>query len=155
VSRSGSTQKNGRQPILDPPSKITCGLINSCRQAWHSTNSSYLFLRGTVRFNSLEQKFIRLGLDPAALGNEVDTSAQMLIRSLRERGITAETFLNGDSSGPAPFDYGGVVMPFGKHKGVKLRDVPHDYLLWVVENIDKRPLLVKQVSEFLKQQYGL
>jgi hypothetical protein len=112
-------------------------------------------LRGTVRFNSLEQKFIRLGLDPAALGNEVDTSAQMLIRSLRERGITAETFLNGDSSGPAPFDYGGVVMPFGKHKGVKLRDVPHDYLLWVVENIDKRPLLVKQVSEFLKQQYGL
>jgi hypothetical protein len=29
--RFGSTQKNGRQPILDPPSKITCGLTNSCR----------------------------------------------------------------------------------------------------------------------------
>lgn len=29
-----------------------------------------------------------------------------------------------------------ATMPFGKHKGKLLKDVPSDYLLWVYENKD-------------------
>lgn len=29
-----------------------------------------------------------------------------------------------------------VTMPFGKHKGKDLENVPDDYLLWVLENAD-------------------
>jgi hypothetical protein len=107
-----------------------------------------------VKYNSVEEKFIRLMLDRAALGNEINTSAQMLVRSLRERKVTAEMFLNGDYSGPAPFDYGDVILDFGKYEGQKIRDVPPDYLLWVCENVTRKPLLVRQISEFLRQQFG-
>ena len=27
-------------------------------------------------------------------------------------------------------------MPFGKHKGEEIEDIPSDYLKWVAENID-------------------
>lgn len=31
-----------------------------------------------------------------------------------------------------------MTMPFGKHKGEHVNDVPLDYLMWVVENCDLR-----------------
>jgi hypothetical protein len=109
-----------------------------------------------MQYNSLETKFIRLMLDPAARGGEINNSAEMLIRSLRQRGILAEAFLNGDSNnGPAFFDYGDIVMPLKKHKGQKLRDIPDDYILWVVENVTSKPLLVKQCAEYLRQKFGI
>lgn len=33
---------------------------------------------------------------------------------------------------------GGIVMPFGKHKGKSLEDVPSGYLRWALENADIR-----------------
>ena len=29
---------------------------------------------------------------------------------------------------------GEIVMPFGKHKGLRLKDIPKDYLQWMAEN---------------------
>jgi len=48
-----------------------------------------------MKFSDKEIKFLRLGLNPSAQGNEVDTSAQMLFRSLRERGVSAELIVSG------------------------------------------------------------
>jgi hypothetical protein len=44
-------------------------------------------------FSEQEQKLIRLMLDPGAQGNEVSTSCDKLIRSLRKRRVTPEDFL--------------------------------------------------------------
>jgi uncharacterized protein (DUF3820 family) len=29
---------------------------------------------------------------------------------------------------------------FGKHKGVEIKDIPSDYLQWIVEGLDPEPL---------------
>ncbi len=44
-------------------------------------------------FSELEEKLIRLMLDPSAQGNEVSTSCERLVRSLRKRRVTSEDFL--------------------------------------------------------------
>lgn len=111
-----------------------------------------------MKFNSVEEKFIRLGLDPGALGNEIHTSAQMLFKSLRDRKVSAETFLNGSTGGPEPFDYGNVIMPLKKYRGETIRAVAEkdpSYLMWVIENVTSNPLLVRQCTEYMKQKFGL
>ncbi len=40
------------------------------------------------------------------------------------------------------------IMPFGKHKGEKLIDVPDDYLLWLYEN-DKAGRLSDYIEDNL------
>ena len=41
-------------------------------------------------------------------------------------------------------------MPFGKHKGVEVRDVPHSYLSWVLDNIiDLSPTLRRAIRHEL------
>lgn len=43
-------------------------------------------------------------------------------------------------------DSGEVIMPFGKHKGIKLRKIPHDYLAWVDSNCELRPDLKEAIE---------
>jgi hypothetical protein len=50
----------------------------------HSTDLAY---------SEQEQKFIRLMLDPGAQGNEVSTSCERLVSSLRKRRVTSDDFL--------------------------------------------------------------
>lgn len=40
-------------------------------------------------------------------------------------------------------------MPFGKHKGEKLANVPPDYLLWIFENNKCTPEVAKYIAENL------
>jgi hypothetical protein len=47
-------------------------------------------------YSEQEQKFIRLMLDAGAQGNEVSTSCEKLVMSLRKRRITSEDFLAAD-----------------------------------------------------------
>jgi hypothetical protein len=44
-------------------------------------------------FSEQEEKFIRLMLDPGAQGNEVSTSCDKLVRSLRKRRVSPQDFL--------------------------------------------------------------
>ncbi len=39
------------------------------------------------------------------------------------------------------------IMPFGKHKGKRLVDVPADYLLWCYENLTN---LSKDLKEYIE-----
>ena len=89
-----------------------------------------------LQIRPLEAKLLALALDPAARGNEITTSAAKLITSLRSRGISAGELFRGKQPVPAAADselaHALVVrMPFGKHKGKCLRDIPADYLIWV------------------------
>jgi hypothetical protein len=46
-----------------------------------------------MAYTDLEQKFIRLGLDSGALGDEVGNSAVMFFKSLRRRGVKPEELI--------------------------------------------------------------
>lgn len=36
-----------------------------------------------------------------------------------------------------PFNENSI-MPFGKHKGLKLKEVPHDWMRWFYKNLDHK-----------------
>ena len=47
------------------------------------------------------------------------------------------------------------VMPFGKHKGTPLSEVPTDYLWWVIEGsevVDRYPGLAEAIEEELEDR---
>ena len=47
-----------------------------------------------------------------------------------------------------------MIMPFGKHKGDCIEDVPTQYLEWVIDNIhDLDPILRKAIENDLEDRY--
>lgn len=38
---------------------------------------------------------------------------------------------------PFPVNPGLLTMPFGKHKGQLIEDLPLDYIMWCLENVDR------------------
>jgi hypothetical protein len=50
-------------------------------------------LQTNFKYSEQEHKFIRLMLDAGAQGNEVSTSCEMLVRSLRKRQVSSDAFL--------------------------------------------------------------
>ena len=47
-----------------------------------------------------------------------------------------------------------MIMPFGKYSGVRLEDIPEDYLWWVVDTVKNRPRLVKAIEAHLDGLYS-
>ena len=45
-------------------------------------------------------------------------------------------------------------MPFGKYRGDDLMDLPEDYIEWVLENCDLRPILQKALEDQLAMRKG-
>lgn len=45
-------------------------------------------------------------------------------------------------------------MPFGKHKGEDIEDLPDDYLLWMAENLDDKPALQTEAENQLTLRRG-
>jgi hypothetical protein len=43
-----------------------------------------------------------------------------------------------------------VILNFGMHKGKALRDVPNQYLEWLISNVKDRPALVEAVKRFFR-----
>jgi hypothetical protein len=54
-----------------------------------------------MNYTTTEQKFINLMLDKSAQGNEVNTSAEMLVKSLRKRNVLPADMMNGSASNAA------------------------------------------------------
>lgn len=46
-------------------------------------------------------------------------------------------------------------MPFGKYKGEEICDLPEDYLMWLVSNVDMRQQLKDEVVMVLEDQYNI
>jgi hypothetical protein len=60
-----------------------------------------------------------------------------IYRNVKDKSITPST-------DPALY-----TLKFGAHKGVALKDVPIDYLHWVITQVDSRPDVVELVKKFL------
>lgn len=87
----------------------------------------------------IEMKLLRLALDRAASEGEINNAATTLIRKWRARNISAEDF-----DLPARRV---IVIPFGKHKGKELNDVPTDYLMWVLANCTNINVILRNEIE--------
>lgn len=49
---------------------------------------------------------------------------------------TCGAYLQFIPQGPEPTHIGEVVIPFGKHKGARLAQIPDEYLRWAAENLE-------------------
>jgi hypothetical protein len=100
-----------------------------------------------MRLSDRERKLLVLAFDPEAYPGESLNALRVLFRGWLmkypdghalvedlESGRTRvkEKIVYRERSNP----YGDVVLGFGKYKGEALRDVPADYLLWVLNNFD-------------------
>lgn len=48
-----------------------------------------------------------------------------------------------------------MIMPFGKHRGKHIDNIPGDYLEWIINNCKKiRPLLKREIERVLREQHG-
>lgn len=93
-------------------------------------------------------KLLALALDKAARDGEWRNAATMFVAALRKAGITADELL---APAPAPRPQGcwqppppdwrnrSVTMPFGRHKGKPLREIPTPYLEWLLSLDTLRP----------------
>jgi hypothetical protein len=116
------------------------------------------------RLQDMERKLLRLALSPSAHGGEITTSATKLINALRTRGVERSTIENAlesssDTEDVTPViskpDWGLVQMPWGKHKGSLLMDIPPSYLRWAVRTWEPdtpgREELLDAIKNFLNQ----
>ena len=91
-------------------------------------------------FTAIEQKLIKLGLDPAAYQGESDACAVKLFRSLRKRGATAEqvirSFVESSWADKELVAARGYIVNFGCFKGRTVGEVPSDYLSWALKTCD-------------------
>ena len=90
-----------------------------------------------VTLTPLETKLLHLVLNGSAAEGEIATGATKLVESLRRRGVSAEQIEHMlGTRGMIPKytrpDYGLIACPFKKHKGELARDVPPDYLKYMV-----------------------
>jgi hypothetical protein len=100
------------------------------------------FYQRSLEFTDKETKLALLALDPAASEGEIQNCSIALIRSLRRRYRDGHALLRDiaqqSASPPAAVTvhnpYANVRMPFGKHRGKRLRDISADYLLWTLAN---------------------
>jgi hypothetical protein len=96
-------------------------------------------------FTEFEKKLVRLALNPAARGNEVETSAIKLVRSLRARGVRPEAIMRG-SELPAPtvrrrnpeLERAAQVRfsNFGRHANQPLGQIDRNYLRWALRTVE-------------------
>src|SRR5690242_10663000 len=87
-------------------------------------------------FTPTEANLIRLALDKAAAPGEIENSGAKLMLLLRRRGVEPEEVLAYSIHAPDPnaFAFGEILMPFGKYKGLRLREIDPGYLRWVYMN---------------------
>jgi len=88
-----------------------------------------------VGLTEIEMKLLRLALDRGAYEGEADNAAVMLIRKLRQRNVTADELLGQPQSSQSKYDgNGNEKMPFGKYRDEMIKNIPIDYLMWVLYN---------------------
>jgi hypothetical protein len=102
-------------------------------------------LRGP--FDKKTVKLLLLALDPGAAPGEIANAAVGLVRQLRQRYPDGHAFL-AELVDKTDNRYGETRMPFGKHRGSRLRDIDPTYLLWVVANTND-PYLKIAIRRFL------
>jgi Putative quorum-sensing-regulated virulence factor len=106
-------------------------------------------------FDPRELKLLRLALCPGAARGEVETAAIKLVDSLRARGVKAEALSHpalAKRSCKSRLAKGDMRIPFGKFRGQPIRDVPMDYLEWVLASVEGYPRLIRAIQRYLRSQ---
>ena len=104
-------------------------------------------------FTPVEQKLIRLGLDPAGHQGEIDVCASKLFGSLRRRGVNAERIIAAHAQALwAARELSaarGRVMTFGKYRGKTVGELPLDYIRWALRKCDNLPYNVRRAMRIV------
>jgi uncharacterized protein (DUF3820 family) len=109
-----------------------------------------------------ELKLAGLAIDPGAGDGEWRNAAVLLFLKLRKRNATVDDFrIAGADALTIPQtvpDWGLTVCPFKKHRGEMFKDIPPDYLKWLLGWIYSEPDLTARfgdlgqaIREFFKQ----
>ena len=91
-----------------------------------------------MNLTAQQRQLLLTAMDRAANVHEQNAAAVFFFRELRKHfpdgyGLLA-TIGNG-SAPPAKSAYGSITMPFGKHRGKALSEIPVDYLLWCLDKM--------------------
>jgi hypothetical protein len=105
------------------------------------------------------KKLIILLMDGSAADGERDTATRKLIECLRtnfkDGYALLEEWGNGKkAAAPPPAHssssvYGEFTMPFGQYKGQPIREVPVDYLLYILDWNDLWPTTKRAIQRYL------
>jgi hypothetical protein len=112
----------------------------------------------SMNLSDQQKQFVILSLDPAASEGEVANAAIAFFRSLRAQAVDGYELLTQLTGAPQSERsiYAGTILPFKKYRGARLDEVPIDYLLWLLDNVDTMSRsLRKAIERFLQdQQYN-
>jgi hypothetical protein len=128
-----------------------------------------------MKLTAKEQKLLLLAMDAAAAQGEIENAAVLLLKMLRERygdghklvkDLETQASTNENRwSPPRPRAYNPAAkpnsyrasvfrMPFGKHRGKLLSQVPLDYLEWLLANVELYDRTRQLIERHLEQRYG-
>ena len=90
-----------------------------------------------VKLTAQQRQLFLTAMDISANPHERDVAAAFFFRQLREQFRDSYSLLAElEGSHDSKSSYAVVTMPFGKHRGKKLAEIPPDYLLWLLDNAD-------------------
>jgi hypothetical protein len=113
-----------------------------------------------VRLDPKERKILLLAYDPAAsVGESLNAlrvvfknwllkypDGHALVKDLESGEVTEKVVYRTRGS-----PYGEMTLSFGKHAGKAIRDVPIDYLLWVLDKFeDLWPSTRRAIEKYLE-----
>jgi hypothetical protein len=117
-----------------------------------------------VKLDSRERKLLLLAIDPAATPDEALAALRVLFRGWLFRYPDGHALVkalgeNGEpvtKRKPQPdrrsSPHNAVVLGFGKHRGKCVREIPPDYLIWVLHNFeDLWPETQTAIERYLNQ----
>lgn len=123
---------------LDPNVKRICTLALA-RKTWPHFGSHKLL---AIVYEIAREEALRLRRFAHHADTDVALCLIVLNRIVEKLGITSfEELYQASEKARIP-----DVMPFGKHKGVRIKDVPRDYISWLLRQPDLDPYLKKAIA---------
>jgi uncharacterized protein (DUF3820 family) len=117
-------------------------------ETWHTRS-----LDGEPVFTPVEEKLVRLGLDPTAHEGESDVCAIKLFQSLRRRGTTAEQIIGAYTRATwAARELSaarGYMVSFGKYRGRSVGELPPDYIRWALAKCNNMPFNLRRAMQIV------
>jgi hypothetical protein len=97
-----------------------------------------------MKLEQRERKLLLLAFDPAASVGESANALRALFKNWLIRYPDGHALVKDLETGEvrervvfrSESPYGEVVLGFGKYRGEAIKDVPVDYLLWILDNFD-------------------
>jgi hypothetical protein len=115
-----------------------------------------------MKLEPRERKLLLLDFDPAATPDEALAALRVLFRGWLFRYPDGHSLCRALEEGKTPHTgrttpsnqsyspYAYIVLGFGKHRGKCLKDIPPDYLIWIVHNFeDLWPETRKAIERYL------